>query len=321
MADTRKIAVVLINMGGPSDLSRVRRFLFRLFNDRHIIDIPQPWRGLLAFIISTARTGKASEHYRIIGGGSPLIRWTGLQAAKLKEHLTARNIHAGVVTAFSYSPPLIGKTMAELAPGNYDLIVGLPLYPQYSRATFGSVEEALRREAKRHGWEQKLKIVAPFYNHGLYIKLSAASARKAIMRIDGEKPYRVIFTAHSLPQKLIDAGDPYQQQVEETVRLTAEAAGIGEYILSYQSRVGPVKWLRPSTIEVIRKTASSGVKQVVVVPVGFVCDHIETLYELDMELAQLAREGGVENFIRAEVPNDHDDFVELLSDLVIRDGR
>jgi len=313
----RKLATILINMGGPAHLAGVRPFLYRLFSDRHVMDMPQPIRGLVALMISTFRAPKVKRRYAQIGGGSPLMKWTGLQAQKAERILKEKYPQASVGVAYSYIEPSIVSTVARFAKGGFDKIIALPLYPHYSFSTLGSIFGDLERARKKYHLGSRLIICAPFYKDQRYVKLSADLLREAICKVDMAKPYTVVLTAHSLPESFILKGDPYKLQVEKNAKLLADRAGLANYILSFQSKVGPVAWIRPSTMQTIRELGKSGVKQVVVAPIGFVCDNIETLHELDMELKEIAEESGISNFVRADVFNDRDPFARFLAEYIV----
>jgi protoporphyrin/coproporphyrin ferrochelatase len=306
-----KMAVILINMGGPADLLGIRPFLYNLFNDDHIISLPQPLRAMLARIISITRTPGVKKHYALIGGGSPLKNWTDKQAGKVKAILSGRYPNIAVKTAYSYVAPLISDTIAELAASGHNNIIACPLYPQYSVATLGSIYADLEKERNK-----SLKITRPFYEHPQYISAIVQTLRTAISEIDLSGKYHVIFSAHALPQSYIDKGDPYRQQIERTIALVLNEYPLDNYSLSFQSKIGPVAWMKPSTIETVRQIGQSGVRQVIVMPIGFVCDHIETLYELDIELASIAKESGITKFVRGETFNDSDAFAQLLVSLI-----
>jgi len=313
----KKYGIILAYMGGPENRKEVRPFLANLFNDPHIISIPQPIRFFVSRMIAYSRAGTAAEHYEEIGGGSPLKKFTSIQAEKLSEKLNGRGFDCTIRTGYSYSHPFIKEAMASFKDEPVDKIIAIPLYPQYSITTFGSIADDFRAAAKKYKLEDKLDLVQAYYDNDLHIRASVDLLEKALEKINLDEDYRVIFTAHSLPQSVIDKGDPYKKQIEKTMELILQKVNIRDYVLSFQSKIGPVKWVQPSTVETIRKAGSEGIKQLVVMPIGFTCDHVETLHELDIELAEMARDGGVEHFVRAGVFNDHPQFIELLSDLVI----
>lgn len=303
-------------MGGPSDPGAVRPFLFRLFSDRRVMDMPQPFRSFVALMISTFRAPKVKKRYAQIGGGSPLMKWTGLQAQKVERLLREKHAQASVGVAYSYIEPSIETAVSRFAKAGYEKIIAMPLYPHYSFSTLGSIFGELERARIMHRLGTKLVICAPFYKDERYIKLSADLLGEALAQIDMAKPFKVVITAHALPESFLLKGDPYKLQLEKNAALLACRAGLEEYILAFQSKVGPVEWMKPSTVETIREVGKSGIKQVVVVPMGFVCDNIETLHELDIELKEIAEESGIETFVRAGVFNDSDLFASFLADYI-----
>jgi ferrochelatase len=315
-SDDKNLAAILINMGGPENQDGVRPFLFRLFSDRHVMDIPQPLRAVMALMISAFRAQKVKRRYQQIGGGSPLMKWTALQARGAEKYLREKYSQARVGVAYSYVQPSIENVIAKFASEGFERIVALPLYPHYSFSTLGSIFGELEKARKKYSLGDRLIICAPFYKDERYIGFSASLLTEALRKIDPAKPYKIVFSAHSLPESFILNGDPYKLQVARNAMLLASKAGIGDYILSFQSKVGPVEWIKPSTVETIRDLGHLGIKQVVVAPIGFVSDNIETLHELDIELAEIAHRSGIECFIRAGVFNDDDGFARFLADYI-----
>jgi len=311
-----KAAVLLINMGGPENPEEIPQFMRRLFNDPHIMNVPSLLRPLVARIITRVRLSRVRDHYQQIGGASPLKGWTKLQGEAVLNILLPEYPHLRIVEAYSYSDPTIEEAIMRLESEDLDLIVALPLYPQYSAATLGSIYAEVDKARKKIGHDNRLKIIKPFFKHTQYIAASVDLLAKAMKGIKTEIPYHVIFSAHALPQSFIDRGDPYKDQIEKTVSLILEKYPIANSSITYQSKIGPVKWMEPSTIETAVSLAKRGVKQLVIMPVGFVCDHIETLYELDIELASIARSAGIEKFIRVEVFNTNSLFIGMLADLI-----
>ncbi|HEQ98867.1 MAG TPA: ferrochelatase [candidate division Zixibacteria bacterium] len=311
-----RTAVILINMGGPENLDEVRGFIRNLFLDPHIIEKSKIFRSFLAFMISTLRSPRVKKHYQAIGGGSPLKEWTSIQAEKTSRKLSRRNPNMVFKTAYSYSEPRIGEVLAELSTMKFDRIIAFPLYPQYSKATLGSIYSDLAYANRMLKLSGTLITLPPFYEHRGYIDSSVKLLKRGMEEIDTSQPYHVIFTAHALPQKLIEKGDPYGMQVSQTVYLILRRFPIENYTISFQSKIGPVKWMQPSTIGTVQEVARQGIKQMLVMPIGFVCDHIETLYELDIELAGIAKKAGVETFVRADVFNDDEDFIEFMASYI-----
>lgn len=309
----RKTAVVLFNLGGPDSLEAVRPFLFNLFNDRWIIRAPAPLRFLLAALISTTRTKSAQANYALMGGRSPILPETEKQATALQAALDARHGPGGykVFVAMRYWRPMAKETGKAVAAWGADQVVLLPLYPQFSSTTTASADEAWRKAY--HG---ETYTVCCYPAGEMFIQ-SHADAIMAAWEAGGRpaKP-RVLFSAHGLPQKTIDAGDPYQQQVEMTVAaVRAKLPAEFDAVTCYQSRVGPLKWIGPSTEEEIIRAGQDKVS-VIVSPIAFVSEHIETLVELDIEYAEKAHEAGVPQYLRARALGDDGRFVAALADIV-----
>ena len=308
-----KTAVVLFNLGGPDDQASVKPFLFNLFRDPAIIGLPQPFRTLLARLISSRREKSAQANYALMGGGSPLLPETRKQAAALEAVLAARRPGDTVKTfiAMRYWNPLTEQTAAEVAAFAPDQIVLLPLYPQFSTTT---TESSLKAWNATYAGPGVSRTVCCYPEGEGWIAAQAESVKGAMARAD--RPVRVLFSAHGIPENLVTRkGDPYQEQVERTCAAIAARAGLSDWTICYQSRVGPMKWLGPSTPEAIAAAARDGVG-VVVQPVAFVSEHIETLVELDIEYAELAHELGVTPYLRAPAVGVAPDFISGLADAV-----
>jgi len=322
----RRIAVVLFNLGGPDDQASVRPFLFNLFRDPAIIGLPNPFRTWLAGLISSRRETSAQANYALMGGGSPLLAETRKQAAALEQALGSRLAGDTVRTfiAMRYWSPLTEQTAAEVAEFGPDQIVLLPLYPQFSTTT---TQSSLKAWNETYSGRGASRTVCCYPQAPGWIEAQAEGVRARLAEA-GDRPVRVLFSAHGIPESLVSKkGDPYQEQVEATCAAIAAAAGLvkreSDWTLCYQSRVGPMKWLGPSTPEAIRKAAADGVG-VVVTPVAFVSEHIETLVELDIEYAELAHELGVAPYLRSPAVGVAAPFIQTLADAVLdalpRDG-
>jgi ferrochelatase len=315
----RRIAVVLFNLGGPDDQASVRPFLFNLFRDPAIIGLPNPFRTWLAGLISGRRETSAQANYALMGGGSPLLAETRKQAAALEQALTFR-LDGDTVEAFiamRYWSPLTEQAAAEVAAFAPDEIVLLPLYPQFSTTT---TESSLKAWREAYAGPGVSRTVCCYPQAPGWIETQAAAVRAARLSA-GDRPIRVLFSAHGIPESLIaKKGDPYQEQVEATCAAIAVAAGLVEreadWTICYQSRVGPMKWLGPSTPEAIHQAARDGLG-VIVTPVAFVSEHIETLVELDIEYAELAHGLGVAPYLRTPAVGVAARFIQTLSDAVV----
>ncbi len=312
---SRRVAIILFNLGGPDSLRAVRPFLFNLFNDKAIIGAPQPLRFLIAQLISRSREKSAKANYALMGGRSPILEETRKQAAALETVIAARvsNISFRCFTAMRYWRPFVKDIAGDAeAWGATDAIL-LPLYPQFSSTTTASSLKAWARASRLPA-----STICCYAANGALAQ-AHADAILEVWRKGGspERP-RVLFSAHGLPQRVIDRGDPYQWQVEQTVAAVRKLLPQEwDAATCYQSRVGPLKWLVPSTEEELRRAGRDGTG-VVVAPIAFVSDHIETLVELDLEYAQLARELQIPYYLRAPALGSAPRFIDALADLVER---
>ncbi|WP_456399708.1 ferrochelatase [Persephonella sp.] len=307
-----KIGVVLMNMGGPDSLEAVQPFLYNLFSDHDIIQIPKLIQKPVAYIISKVRADKTMKYYKIMGGKSPQKEQTIEQAEKLQETL-GENFK--VVVAMRYWHPFTDEALKELIKENIKKIILLPLYPQFSRTTTGSSFNEFYRQYKKLGLKIPVKEIRSYHNHSLYIKAWTENIKE---NLPNYSEYFFLFSAHSLPESIIRKGDPYKDQTEETVSLIMKNFPENKYTLSYQSKVGPVKWLEPMTEDTIKNLAENGIKKLCVIPISFVSEHSETLYELDIEYGNLAKELGVESYVRIPTLKSNPTFIEALKDLVLQ---
>ncbi|MBY0562685.1 MAG: ferrochelatase [Hyphomonadaceae bacterium] len=310
---SRRVAIILFNLGGPGGQDAVRPFLFNLFNDRAIIGAPQPLRFLIAQLISRTRAKAAKANYALMGGGSPIVPETQKQAGALEAEIARRipNVTFKCFLAMRYWKPFV-KDAAKAAEawGATDAIL-LPLYPQFSSTTTASSLKA---------WKQASSLSSATiccYPAGAQLAQTHANAiMEAWRKADEPARPRVLFSAHGLPQRVVDRGDPYQWQVEQTVAAVRKLLPADwEARICYQSRVGPLKWIGPSTEEEIQ-VAGRDRAGVIVSPIAFVSEHIETLVELDIEYAQLARELELPFYARAAAPGAAKSFVDGLAELV-----
>ncbi len=312
----RKIAVVLFNLGGPDSPDAVKPFLFNLFNDPAIISVPNPFRWFLAKLISGRRAPKARGIYDLIGGSSPLLANTQAQARALEAALA----DLGTVKCFAamrYWHPLTeGAAMAvrEFAP---ERVVLLPLYPQYSTTTTGSSKKAWDRAASRLGLKIQTTSVCCYPTAPGFVNAVADLIRPHYEAAKAHGRPRILFSAHGLPKKVIDAGDPYKIQVERSAAAIVDALGIPDLdsVVCYQSRVGPLEWIKPYTEAEIERAGREKVP-LVVVPVAFVSEHSETLVELDIEYREKAHEDGVPHYERVPTVGTHQSFVDGLAKIV-----
>ncbi|VAX17897.1 Ferrochelatase, protoheme ferro-lyase, partial [hydrothermal vent metagenome] len=275
---------------------------------------------IFAKIISKRRTPKVIEQYKRIGGRSPINVHTEKQRNLLEESLRSSNINADVLIAMRYWKPLTAETVNFTEQNNYDKIILLPLYPHFSSVTTGSSLNEWRRHYKND--KSKVIEINNFHDHPKYINAINKRIDEALEEFPENQRDKVelLFSAHSVPQSLIDRGDPYQAQVLESIRLIMELRNNSEnHHISFQSKVGPVKWLKPSTEEKIKELGNSGVTNLLVIPISFVSDHIETLYELDIKYRNIAEHSGIVNYKVTTGLNDSSEFISQLHDLVVRE--
>ncbi len=311
MGDER-IGVVLLNLGGPESLADVPAFLVRLLSDPDVVTLPWPIRPAIARIIAWRRSARVADHYRAIGGRSPMTDQTRAQVEALGVGL---GDGYALRYAFRHSPPSADQVAAGLAEAGVRRVVALPAYPHWSRSTFGSAVRDLRRAAEACGL--MLREVPAYPQADGFITALAAQVEPLLT-----SGAHLVISAHGLPASIVRNGDPYVEHVRRTVTaLVARLpAGTG-HSLAFQSRMGPVEWTRPYLADEIRRLAADGVESLVVAPVSFACENLETLYELDHEMAGLARACGIGSFRRAPAPGCHPAFIGELVRLVERTAR
>lgn len=307
-------AVVLLNLGGPATLEAVRPFLVNLFSDRDIIRLPGPafLQPLLARLIAKARAPKVAPHYAAIGGGSPLLAHTRAQAKALEARLSLP-----CLVGMRYSPPWVADALRQALEEGAREVVALPLFPHYSRATTGSVLAELERANRRLKAPVSIKRVESFPDHPGYLAALAETVQEALAQFsEAERPkVRLIFSAHALPVSFIRAGDPYVAQLERTIGGLEKLTPLPKWYLTYQSRSGPVRWLEPETQMMLTKLLAEGFHHLIMVPISFVSEHLETLYEMDMLYAGQAKAAGAK-FVRAPAVGVRAGFIAALAELV-----
>jgi ferrochelatase len=323
MIDMGRVGVLLLNLGGPDKLEDVRAFLYNLFADPEIIRLPSPLlQAPLAWLISTLRAQKSQENYKKIGGGSPLRRITEDQAQALRSQLQQTGNDIQVYIGMRYWHPFTEEAIAQIKQDGIQQLVILPLYPQFSISTSGSSFRLLERLWNRDPALQAIQytVVPSWYNHPVYIQVMANLLEKTLDQVPHPSDAHIFFSAHGVPVSYVEeAGDPYQQEIEQcTALIMKQLNRSNAHTLAYQSRVGPVEWLQPYTDEAIEDLAQQGVKELVVVPISFVSEHIETLEEIDMEYREVAEEAGIETFARVPAPNTDPVFIQALADLVVQ---
>jgi ferrochelatase len=323
----QRLGVLLFNLGGPETLDDVRPFLYNLFSDPDIIRLP--WRGLqkpLAWLISSRRHRKSRGYYEQIGGGSPLRRITEDQARALETVLARRGIESRVYVGMRYWQPFIEEALDQIRQDRISELVVLPLYPQFSVSTTGSSLNRLGDLLGDNAGGPRLSVVRQWHDDPGYIEVLCRSIEEELAEFPDREAAAttIVFSAHSVPVRYITEGDPYLDQTRRTVELVMERLGRAyphPHTLSFQSKVGPVKWLEPSTDQTIRRLASEGRSQVLLVPVSFVSEHIETLYELDLLYRVVATEAGIKCYRRVPAFNCRAEFIEVLANLVEQERR
>jgi ferrochelatase len=307
-----KLAVVVFNLGGPDGPGAVRPFLFNLFRDPAILGVPAPLRYPLALLISRSREKLAQANYDLMGGASPLLRETEAQARALNAALGEAEPadEARVFVAMRYWKPFAKQTAAEVAAWAPDEIVLLPLYPQFSTTTTASSLAAWRRAYRGPG---RSRAVCCYPTAPGFIEAHAQAVREIWETAGNPRNIRVLYSAHGLPQKVVAAGDPYRAQVEATAAaIAAQLPELADWRVCFQSRVGPLTWLETATDAEIRRAGAAGLG-VIVVPIAFVSEHVETLIELDRDYAATARAAGCAPYLRAPTPGVRPVFVEELA--------
>jgi ferrochelatase len=337
------IGVLLLNLGGPDSLDSVRTFLYNLFSDRDIIKLPVPsfLQKTMAGIIAAARSKKVIEYYRMIGGKSPIFDITKDQAEALERYLntnppippllkggegglfTKGGIMGGrykVYFGMRYSPPFIKDVVKRIIEDGIKSLIVLTLFPHYSKATTGSAFKELKRAFNEFGvWSSEFRAiyVESWYDDPGYLDALSEKIKEGLKEFDSPEKVQVIFSAHSLPKAFIDAGDPYLRHLQATISGLLERVRSISWHLGFQSRSGPVKWLEPETDFMIDKLANEGHREILIVPISFVSDHLETLYEIDILYKKMAEEKGI-LLRRTESLNTSPRFIGALGEIILK---
>lgn len=317
-----RFGVLLLNLGGPDQLNEVGPFLFNLFSDPEIIRIPfTRLQKPLAWFIATRRTKTSQENYRQIGGGSPLRSITEAQAKALQEKLRQMGQEAQTYVGMRYWHPFTEEAIASIKRDRIDHLVILPLYPQFSISTSGSSFRLLQRI-----WLEDPKlaqieytVIPSWYKQPNYLQAMANLIAQELGQFANPDSVHIFFSAHGVPRSYVEeAGDPYQQEIEDCTALIMQKLNRpNPHTLAYQSRVGPVEWLQPYTEDAIQELGAQGVKDLLVVPISFVSEHIETLQEIDIEYRELAEHSGIHNFRRVPALDTNPLFIQSLAELVV----
>ncbi len=304
-------AIVLMNMGGPNNLAEVDVFLKNMFNDKYIIGVPQPIRSIIGWMIRKKRLKEATHNYKQLGGVSPIVGYTKRLVRRL-----AKQVDADVYYVMRYTPPFASDIMGKLI--NYDNIYAIPMYPHYSSTTTKSSIEDLYKEAKRYGLENKIKTLDSYYDDKFYSKTIVERIKESL-NDDKSEEFTLIFSAHGLTQRTIDKGDPYQEHILANVEaakkeLQEQGIKFKSIEVAYQSRLGPMEWIRPYLEDKLEEVSKTN-KKVILYPVSFTVDNSETKGELDIEYKELAQELGFDDYRVAKAPNNHPLFIECLKNI------
>ena len=318
ISKSKKTAIVLFNLGGPDSKEAVKPFLFNLFNDKYIITLPKFLRYLVAWLISSRREKTAQEIYAYLGDKSPILEETKAQADALEKSLQeSSDVDYKVFICMRHWHPMSNEVVKDVVAYNPDEIISLPLYPQFSTTTTLSSIEDFSSKIKKKLPSILYKTICCYPKDKSFIQSHVGLIAEALEKINNKDNYRILFSAHGLPKKIIESGDPYQWQVENTVQSIVDQLPFAEidYKISYQSRVGPLEWIGPNTEEEIEK-AGKEQKELVIVPVAFVSEHSETLVELDIEYKEIAAKHSI-NYVRVPTLSINNYFIESLKNMVI----
>ncbi|MBF2057815.1 MAG: ferrochelatase [Cyanobacterium sp. T60_A2020_053] len=317
-----RTGVLLLNLGGPEKIEDVRPFLYNLFSDPEIIRLPFPWlQKPLAWLISTLRSKKSQANYAEIGGGSPLLQITEAQAQALQIKLADQGEDIRVYVGMRYWHPFTEEAMAQIKADNIQKLVVLPLYPHFSISTSGSSFRVLEEMWKQDPQLQQIEytLIPSWYDQENYLTSMADLIKQELEQFTTPEKVHIFFSAHGVPKSYVtEAGDPYQEEIEKcTDLIMAHLNTNNPHTLAYQSKVGPVEWLKPYTEDALIELGHKQIKDLLVVPISFVSEHIETLQEIDLEYREVAEEAGITNFKRVPAPNTHPEFINALYNLTV----
>lgn len=317
-----------MNMGGPRDIPEVEPFLNRLFLDQDIMQLKEgPAMRALAYVIVKRRLNRIQEQYKEIGGGSPITKLTGVQGEAMVKHLDRISPETGphkYYIGFRYAGPMVAEALDQMKADGVERVVAFSQYPQWSCTTAGSSYNDLWAVLKEKKMENQFKfsLIDRWPLEPKFIEAVSQNVEAALKKFKNPKEAIIVFSAHSLPMKTINRGDPYAHEVHQTVSAVMQnlqAKGHENiHIAAWQSKVGSLPWLGPQTEDVVKGLGKNGKKAVCVVPIAFTTDHIETLYEIDVEYGEVAHEAGVTEYYRASSLNDSPLFAEALADIVKR---
>jgi protoporphyrin/coproporphyrin ferrochelatase len=312
--------VIFVNMGGPETTDQIKPYLRSIFSDRSIIKLPLSFllQKPFARLISTLRTPRVTARYKLIGGGSPLLRYDRMLAKGVCETLTAEFPNLRAYVGMRYIEPFIDTQLQQAINEGCKHLVVIPMYPHYCLATTGTALSVIANFLSAQHGAISIDIVEHWHDCGGYIALLRTRIEQALTQVDPASKTQLLFSAHSIPESIRLGGDPYVDQITHTCKL---ACHDHDYLLSFQSATGPVKWVGPDTLATIDKLAGEGVKQLVIVPISFVSDNIETLYDIDIVMQERCRHLGMLPLIRTAMFNGEPDFVEFMAGLVREKAR
>jgi ferrochelatase len=307
--------VLFVNMGGPETMDQIKPYLYNIFSDRAIIKLPLSFllQKPFARLISTLRTPRVAARYKLIGGGSPLLRYDRKLADGVRETLTVEFPNLRTYVGMRYIEPLIDSQLQQAINDGCKHLTVVPMYPHYCLATTGTALNVIADFLSVHRGAISVDIVEHWHDCGGYIALLRTRIEQALAQVDPASKTQLLFSAHSIPESIRLSGDPYVDQIGHTCKL---AGNDYDYLLSYQSATGPAKWVGPDTLATIDKLAGKGVKQLVIVPISFVSDNIETLYDIDIVMQERCSTLGMRPLIRTAMFNGEPDFVEFIAGLV-----
>ena len=313
-----KRGIVLFNLGGPWTLKDVKPFLYNLFSDPAIlVGIPAPFRQAVALFISQVKGPSSIRTYDAIGGGSPQLLWTRIQADGLNRLANAKGWETSVMIGMRASQPSIEMALQELKNWGADEVVLFPLFPQFSTTTTGTCFQEAKRVLRKLKWKPALVEIEKWPDHSGYTTLLKKTLEETLQKAEAEPlaqdkgPLHVVFSAHSLPVAIVRRGDPYPDDVDRTVRVLTRDLRY-PWSLAFQSRNGKMPWLNPYLEDELRRLGQNGIRRVIVVPISFVSDHIETLWELDQLYAEVAKKSGIESYHRSRAFNGDPEFHQVL---------
>jgi ferrochelatase len=312
-----KRGILLLNFGGPWTISDVKPFLYRLFsNPRVLVGVPTPFRQALAFTIAQVKGRSSKKSYRKIGGGSPQLKWTAIQAHGLRQLMPKDDVRVEI--GMRSSEPSIETALRQLKFWGANELILLPLFPQFSTTTTATCFDAVKEILEKLHWQPAIRQVNNWPDHPAYISLLRSTLDQALCEATAEnnKSVHVLFSAHSLPMKIVERGDPYPDDIARTVRAVTSDLKY-PWTLAFQSRNGKLPWLQPYIEDEIKRLSDNGIETLVIVPISFVSDHIETLFELDHLYADLSRKYGIKNYYRARCFNDDANFPRVLQSIIL----